>query len=373
MLPDKPAFLFVELIPGGVWIASRLEAAGKSPAGRFVRRHRKKLLAACVTMPGAALFSAKIEALGFVQAGAPVAFWPAVSTAIAGALSVWPRPRLEAALLMRAVGSAARFMLAAIGALTTATVFFWDGRDPASAWTLGEAVANLWTNAPTILSLLFAVWVFVRVLRFVAVGGSRSGAIRQAVLARECTARSNRELAARHEAAHALVATVLGMPMESASVNDGPNWFGFGGVVRINPPPAARTLEASYGLLARKIAVNVAGVVGERGARSKEEIMDQLYTQRDWAQAAELSWFATALRPGQVLVEMVLDAVIPALHTAPWTAAIEDGAQALLHARNDPVLPDVFASIARRFGLALPAVETFAAALPSPPAREIVT
>ena len=137
MPPNNSASSFLELIPGGVWIVLRVEAAGKSPAARFVRRHRKELLAACVAMPEAALLSAKIEALGFVPAGAPGAFWPAVSAAIAGALSVWPRLRLETALLVHAVGSAARFMLATIGAFTAAAVFFWDGRDPASAWTLG--------------------------------------------------------------------------------------------------------------------------------------------------------------------------------------------------------------------------------------------
>ena len=373
MPPDGPASSFLELIPGGVWIALRVEAAGKSPPGRFVRRHREKLLATCIAMPGAALFSAKIEALGFLPAGAPGAFWPVVSAAIAGALSVWPRLRLEAALLVHAVGSAARFMLATIGAFTAAAVFFWDGRDPASAWTLGEAVAGLRVAAPTMLSWLFAIWVLVRAFRFVAAGGSRSGAIRHAVLAREDAARSNRELAARHEAAHALVACVLGMPMESAWINDGPDWHGIAGAVRIHPPPAARTLETSYGLLARKIAVSVAGTVGERGARPKQEIMRELRVQRDWTQATELSWFAASLRPGHVLVEQVLDAVVPALHSAPWTAAIEEGAQALLRAGSDPVPPGVFASIARRSGLALPAVDTLAATLSSPPAREIVT
>ena len=358
--------MIARLIPGGAWTAARLEGAGRALAGRFNRRQRRKLLKTAATMLGAAAGTAAIQALGIVPAGV---LGPVSSAAIAGALSAWPRLHLEAALLVRAVGSAARFMLAAIGALTAAAVFFWDGRDPASAWTLGEAVASLRADVPTILSWLFTIWVFLRVLSFVAVGGSRSGATRHAVLAREGAVRSNRELAARHEAAHALVACVLGMPMESAWINDGPDWFGIAGAVRIHPPPAAQTLEASYGLLARKIAVSVAGVVGERGARPKEKIMRELYVQRDWAQATELSWFAASLRPGRVLVETVLNAVIPALHTAPWMAAIEDGAKALLRAGSDPVPRNVFAAIARRFGLALPAVETLAA-VPFPPTQE---
>ena len=358
--------MIARLIPGGAWTAARLEGAGRTLAERFNRRQRRKLLKTAATMLGAAAGTAAIQASGMVPAGV---LGPVLSAAIAGALSAWPRLHLEAALLVRAVGSAARFMLAAIGAAMAAAVFFWDGRDPASAWTLGEAIASLRAEAPAILSWLFAIWVFLRAFRFVAAGGSRSGAIRHAVLAREGAARSNRELAARHEAAHALVACVLEMPMESAWVNDGPDWYGFGGAVRMHAPPAAQTLEASYGLLVRKIAVNVAGVVGERGARPKEEIMRGLHIQRDWTQATELSWFAASLLPGQVLVETVLDAVIPALHTAPWTAAIEDGAKALLRAGSDPVPPDVFAAIARRFGLALPTVKTLAA-VPFPPTQE---
>ena len=185
-------------------------------------------------------------------------------------------------------------------------------------------------------------------------GGSPYGAICRAVLARERTARFNRELVAPHEAAHALVAGVLGLPVESAWVNDGPDWRNVAGAVRMNAPSAAQTLEASHCLLARSIAVSLAGIVGERGARPKEEIMRDLYVEEDWIQAKELSWFAASLRLGQVLFETVLDALIPALHAAPWIDVVREGATVLLQGGSNPVPADVFAAIARRFYLALP-------------------
>ncbi len=356
------------LIPGGTWTAARLRGAGKALTGRLNQRQRRKLLKTAATMLSAAGATALAERSGLVPAGV---LGPAVSAVLAGTLSIWPRLHLEAAILARVVWAAVTTMLAWTGSLVVAAVFLWDERDPASAWTLGETVKHLRADAPTILSSLLMIWTMFCILRFAFVGGSRSGAIRHAALAREGVTRSDRELIARHEAAHALVAYVLGMPMESAWINDGPDWCGFGGAVRLDAPPAAQTLEASYGLLARKIAVSVAGVVGERGARPMEEITRELYIQRDWAQAMELSWFAASLLPGQVLVEKVLDAVIPALHTAPWTAAIEEGAKALLRVGGDRVPPEVFAAIARRFGLALPAVNTLAAAFPNPPTQEI--
>ena len=253
--------------------------------------------------------TALFERSGLVPTGV---LGPAVSAALAGILSTSPRLHLEVAILARAVWAAVTTMLAWIGGAVVAMVFLWDELDPASAWTLGDAVKHLRADAPTIFFSLLMVWAMFCALRFGIVGSTRSGAIRHAALAREGVTRSDRELTARHEAAHALVACVLGMPLESAC---------------------------------------------ERGPRPVQESMWGLQTQRDWAQAKELSWFAASLRPGQVLVDEVLEAVIPALHAEPWTTAIEKGADVLLRAGSDRVLPEVFAAIAHHFGLALPVVE----------------
>ena len=58
--------------------------------------------------------------------------------------------------------------------------------------------------------------------------------------------------------------------------------------------------------------------------------------------------------------------VVPALHAEPWTAAITDGAEALLQAGGDPVGPETFMAIARRFDLTLPGMEAVAGGLLHP-------
>lgn len=364
MLPDKPASVFLDLIPGSLWIALRAGLVGRSPIRHWVRRCRRQLLAACVTMPGAALLSAKIEALGFVPTDAPGALWPVLSAAIAGAFTVSPRLQLETLVLVRVVKSAVTTVLAAIGAAVAAMVLFRDKLDPLPAWTLDETVTHLQAAAPTIVSFLLTVWLILCVACIAS--GFRFGPPRSAVL-------FDRRMAARHEAAHALVATVLGLPVEGAWVPHCPDERGIGGTVRLEMPPVASTTAALYGLLIRRTAVNVAGVAGARGKRSLQDVLRELTRQNDWVQATELSWVGASLHPDQVLVWNVLVAVISELHTAPWTSAIAAAAETLLHAAGDSVSPEAFAAIARRFGLALPAVETLAAALPNPPAREIVT
>ena len=351
------------LMPGGVRLFLLVKAARSSPAGRFVRRHRAPLLATCVTTPGAALLSAKIEALGFVPAGVPGALWPAVSAAIAGALTASPRLHSAAVGVVRVVKSAATTVFAATGGAVIAAVLFWDKLGPIPAWTLDEAVAQLRAGMPAILYFLIMAWFMAFTMR-AAYCGFRFGPVRNAAL-------FDRKMAARHEAAHALVATVLGLSVKGAWVPYRPDERGVGGGVALAPSPAAPAGEALYGLLARKVAVNVAGVVGARGTRSVDAILHELQGQNDWVQARELSWIGASLRPDRVLWQDVLEAVAPALHTAPWKSAIVTASKAILHAAGDPVQPEVFAAIARRFGLALPAVETLAAALPNPPTQEI--
>ena len=109
--------------------------------------------------------------------------------------------------------------------------------------------------------------------------------------------------------------------------------------------------------LVRRVAVSVAGAVGECGPRSLDEVVQRLQTQGDWLQAMELSWFAASLRPGQALIEPVLEALIQALHTPPWMAAIQGGAETLLHAAGDKVPPEAFVMIIERLGLTLPGIE----------------
>lgn len=347
--------MLARLIPGGDWLAARVEAAAGSPAGRFVRRYRERLLAVCVTMPGAALLTFKIEAIGITPTTNP-ALGPALAAALAGTLTISPRLYLGTLFLARVVKSAVTTVLAAIGAAAVAAVLFWDKLGPAPPWTLDETVAHLRAGAPVILSNLLALWVMVCVFRF-ALAGFRPRPLGGAVL-------FDRKMAARHEAAHALVASVLGLPMEGAWVLRRPDARGIGGTVMLGAPTAAPTIDDLYGLLVRRVAVNVAGVAGARGTRPMDAIVHELEQQQDWVQAAVLSWTGAALRSDRVLVQDVLEAVVPALHTAPWKRAIASAAKMLLRAAGDPVSPEDIAAVAHRFDLALPAVE----ALAGPPA-----
>lgn len=323
-----------------------------SSVGRFVHRHRDKLLAAGVAMPGTALLSAKVETLGILPNGVSGALGPVLAATVAGAITAWPRLRLEVLIVARLVGSAAKSMLAVIGGAVVAAVLFWEQLGPEPAWTLAETVAHLRATAPTIFSLLLLLWLMGLALHL-ALFGSRSEAIRRA-------AWFDRKLVARHEAAHALVASVLGLPMEGAWVLDRPDRRGVGGAVRMATSPALSTTEAMHDLVVRRVAVNIAGVVGERHGRSMGEIVRRLETQQDWAAAGAMSWIVDAAYPDRGLLRNLLEAVAPTLQTAPWQSAIAEAAKVLLRAVGDPVAPEAFAAIARRFGLALPAVEALA-------------
>lgn len=241
-------------------------------------------------------------------------------------------------------------------------VLFWDRLGPTPAWTLDETVARLQAAVPTIVLSLLAAWLVFCAWRIAC--GFRFGPPRSAVL-------FDRKMWARHEAAHALVASVLGLPMQQAWVRHCPDARGIGGTVRFEAPPAAVTMHALHSLLVRKMAVNVAGVAGGRGKRPMEAVLHELAYQNDWVQATELSWIGASFHSDRVLVWDVLEAVVSALHTARWTSAIAAAAKALLHADGDPVPPEVFAAIARRSGLALSEVETLAAALCDSPTQEI--
>ena len=74
----------------------------------------------------------------------------------------------------------------------------------------------------------------------------------------------DRTMVAHHEVAHALVASVLGLPVREAWVLRRLDEHGIGGAVRLEMPRMASSTQALYGLLVRKVAVSVAGVAGAR-------------------------------------------------------------------------------------------------------------
>lgn len=188
----------------------------------------------------------------------------------------------------------------------------------------------------------------------------------QDALRRLFVRRRDRRMAARHEAAHALVATVLEMPFDHARVL--PRWSacGVGGYVRFDSaaPTAASSGEVFLpSLLVRRTAMLVAGVAGERPDLPPGELLPRLQTQSDWPRALEASWIAEAVRPDRRVLEPVVEEVAAALRTPAWRAAIRQAAGMLLHARGE-VPQGAFQAIARGHGLTLPGVQVLASGLP---------
>ena len=356
--------MIARLIAGGVWFVSRVEVTGRLSLGRFAWRQRRHLLAASVAVSATAAMVAMVDALRLGPASGVAGY--GLSAAIAGTLAVSPRLRLEALILVRTVASAVRAMLATVGAIAAAAVLFWDRLSVPSDWTLDETVARLRTDSAKIVADLLLLWFVGCVLRW-AMFGFRHSQIRRASL-------FNRKMAACHEAAHALVATVLGLPLQAAWVLRDFDERGAGGGVILALPPTVAAPKPFYDLLARKVAVSVAGVAGARGNRPITDVLRELEHQYDWVQAKELSWIGASVRPDRVLLQDVLETVVFTLHTPSWTAAIATAAKVLLQAAGDPVPPETFATIARRFDLALPGVEALAGGAEeasNPPTQEM--
>lgn len=351
------------IVPGGLWLLAKVGPLGNSPIVRFVRSHSDRLLPIGGAMIGAGLLSATLDGLGLLPGSKPSAFLPAVAAAIAGMLATSPHLCSKLWFLTRVVRSAVATMLVTLGVGVVAAVLFWDRLGPMPPWTLDQAVAHLRADAPGIASCLFSLWGTVAVTRMM-LGSFRSSPMSFLTADFTQLAIFDYEMAARHEAAHALVACVLGIPMTGAWVLRVPDARGNGGAVTIGQAPAAGRAEALYGLLARKMAVNVAGVAGARSTWSMDAILGELEQQRDWVQASELDWIAGSIHSHRDLVSEVLTAIVPVIRTKPWQDAIEEMAKVLLQANGDLVAPEVFAAAARRFGLALQPVEEIASGCP---------
>ncbi len=347
------------IIPGGPWFLETFEAAGNSRLGRFVRWHRERL----VRVGGAALYAAlgtgTLGHLGLLPPGQPNAWSPAIAGAIAVLLAMSTRLSFGLWDLIRLAKSAVTEMLVMIGAGAVAAVLFWDRLGPARPWTLNEAMAHLRASAPAIGSTMVGLWIVWAFMRAAFSGfGFRSS------YSTYRAAAFDHEMAARHEASHALVATVLGIAVDAAWIVRIPDKGGVGGAVGITAPVSVSTAEALYSLLARKVAINVAGVAGARGSWSMDAILEELRGQRDWTQAGEASWIASSIHPDRNLLSDVLAAIVPELRAKPWQDAIEEAAQLLLRAKGASVPPEAFTATVRRFGLTLPTIEEIAGGFP---------
>lgn len=259
--------------------------------------------------------------------------------------------------LARLVGHCAAVGLAAIGATTMGLLVygpFWDGLPDGSASR---------TYAVSLASVVVAIGAAVGLV-------SRPllprGPARTPARAIRADGTFSLRMAARHEAAHGLVAAVLGVPFCGVRVLPAsgavPEGRAGGGWVDLGCPPPAATAEDLYSLAVRKLAVAAAGAVGARGGRPLAEAIGDPAAAKDWCEARELSWLMAALRPDRDLWWDVARAVHADLDAQGWQAAIEAAARCLVRARGGVVAPEVFAGIASRFGLRMDAVEACSSA-----------
>lgn len=245
--------------------------------------------------------------------------------------------------------------LAMAGAAMAVVVLAASGDAPAfSALTLGEVATAARGAAPVLLMLwgltLAAGWCWRGCPPWTTPSASSLGGLSLAA-----APKGWREATARHEAAHALVAHVLGVPYVDVQVNRHLDASGGAGGLRAPPAEAACAPDDLYGRTARKIAMLLAGRVGELGGGADLACVAH-ERSKDWVQASTLAWAMADAAPGRPLLESLFAALSRDLAAPEWDAAIRDGARALLDAGGEAVPAAVFASVAARHALALPRV-----------------
>ena len=164
---------------------------------------------------------------------------------------------------------------------------------------------------------------------------------------------------ARHEAAHALVASVLGLPLKEATVHRH-SLANVLGTTTLGPITAIPTMASLYKLIVFKIATNLAGNAWIPSNQSPDAVLCELADHPDLIESIQLAWIGHPLHREGWLPYDILKVLIPALHAPAWQEAIEAGAAALLQELGRPVPAAVFATIARNYDLTLPEVMALA-------------
>lgn len=178
------------------------------------------------------------------------------------------------------------------------------------------------------------------------------------------------DLAARHEAGHALVAVVLGMPLYEAHVKVTPDAAGIGGHILIdsNRTPTNDVLEVLSGLL-RQISVAVAGVLAEQPWPSARAARRRLGTQKDFADVCGHMFSVNLMRPQHGKAgDDIFEATWEDIRKPEWQAAKAELATALV--ATDVVPADVVKDIAKRHELTLPCVQAVIARILDTPQTE---
>lgn len=261
------------------------------------------------------------------------------------------------AVVVRVALATARSVLALVGAAALLIAWHWDVLDPQTSVSANDAVAGLHALVPVVLASLAILCGAMHVVRFLAVGSfpkhqrmGSDGGWRLPLFDLWTTA--------RHEAAHALVAEVLGVPhcgarvvrASGSAVDDRAS----AGWVDIGPAPRMTTAGDLYSLAVRKIAVAAAGALGARRGRLLDEALLDSDAQADWVGAGQLAWLAGPYCLQDALLTAVAEAVLSDLGTGSWQAAIDHAAEDLVLAHGGVVPPERFGDLARRFQLSMP-------------------
>ena len=335
------------------WRRATYEWCMKSRAGRLAWQYCAYLFAALFTMPVAALLSMETARLCLHSAGRVAAVAPCVAALIAGAMTVSPRLRDALSSLASLTWSSAVLMMAMVGVATVTLSYYFD--DPSfESWTaLTAALAYFQSHTPAILFQCFVFSFVMLVLSRVMSGQSELLFSRQ----------HDRQSTARHEAAHALVACVLGFSVRGGRVLQRPGPNGLVGYIEV-PPPTDSAADAIHALIVRKMAVFVAGVVGSQRSPSFLSVCRSLIGQPDGIEARTLSWIGAAGRQDSTLLIDVVAAVILDLNTPAWRLAIDGVGGEMLLRYGDLLEGERIAEVARVLGLRMDAVQAVARAAP---------
>ena len=158
-------------------------------------------------------------------------------------------------------------------------------------------------------------------------------------------------ITARHEAAHALVACVVGLDVISAelhnpSVQDRPE-----GTVTIETK--AGPGDDLFKILVQKMAVGISGAMAQQTWLTVEDAVSAFGSKSDWDKVSELSWVAGFIQPRRVMWVEVADILLKEFTKPCWQAAIEAAASVLLDALGKEVSGERFNAIAKEHGLSL--------------------
>lgn len=171
-----------------------------------------------------------------------------------------------------------------------------------------------------------------------------------------------RRSTAKHEAGHALVASVLGAEIVGVSVYRRAVDGDLGLSVHRNPLIAADTLEDVWQMLVREIAVCLAGGMAERKWSNIDAVAYSMGASKDLAKVQAMASLARFITHRPDPESEIKKALYDDIQTPNWQRAINDLASALLRSNGAGVTSPVDAKVVDQYMLQLPMVRSLAEA-----------